>query len=115
MGSLEPAKTLVGLALTVTVGGWLGGGGGGLPPKCSTSPAEARRLFCLLSRPSVNFVSRYSTWKMRTPMCLLKFPSTPPPSAVANEFWENDRLKKAEPLGTVETCMSESRAAPKRA
>jgi hypothetical protein len=37
------------------------------------------------------------------------------PSAVAKEFWENDRLKKAEPLGTVETWMSESLAAPKRA
>src|ERR1051326_3108157 len=45
--SVEPAVTLFGFAVRLTVGGWFGGGGGGAPPKCRTTPVEARRLFCL--------------------------------------------------------------------
>src|SRR5579884_3741001 len=113
MASLEPANTLLGLAVRVTVGERFGGGGGGPPPKWRTSPAEARMLCCLLSAPSVNVVSRYSIWKRRRPTCLLKLRSAPPPKAVAKEFSLKERLKNAEVFNGGVTVMSDSRAVPK--
>src|SRR5215469_9766835 len=101
MLSPEPAKTWAGLAETVTVGGWFGGGGGGLPPKCRTNPVEARKLFCLLSPPSLNLVISQSAWMSLMLICLLALRSMPPPTALANAFSENERLKKAEPVGMV--------------